>query len=41
MKDPEDKNIRIAPSMPSIDSIETAIRVFCKVVKLLSLKKLN
>lgn len=41
MKDPEDKNIRIAPSMPSIDSIETAMRVFCKVVKLLSLKKLN
>lgn len=37
MKDPEDSNIRIAPSMPSLEAIETAMRVFSTVVKHCSL----
>ncbi len=38
-KDPNDSNIRIAPSMPSLDDIEQAMRVFCTVVKLKSLQQ--
>lgn len=32
--DPEDKNIRLAPSYPEIDELEQAMRVFCNCVKL-------
>ena len=33
-KDPEDKNIRIAPSYPEIHELETAMRVVCTCAKL-------
>ena len=38
-KDPEDKNIRIAPSYPSLQEIEQAARLFTLCVKLVSVKK--
>ncbi len=40
-KDPYDKNIRIAPTMPTIDELETAIELMCVCVKLASLEKLT
>ena len=39
-KDPHNKNIRIAPSLPPIDELEAAIKVFCVCVKICSLNKL-
>ena len=39
-KDPEDCNIRIAPSYPPISDLEIAARLFCLCVKLSSLDKL-
>lgn len=33
-KDPNDSNIRIAPSFPPLDELEQAIKVFCTCVKL-------
>ncbi len=39
-KDPEDKNIRIAPSYPSYDEMKTAAELFTLCVKLVSLKKI-
>lgn len=39
-KDPEDKNIRIAPTFPPNDELETAMDVFCVCVKLAALEKL-
>jgi len=38
--DPEDRNIRIAPSYPTIKELETAMEVFCLCVKLSSINKL-
>ncbi len=38
-KDPEDKNIRIAPSVPSVDEISKAMDVFVVCVKLASVRK--
>ncbi|HIU87836.1 MAG TPA: aminotransferase class I/II-fold pyridoxal phosphate-dependent enzyme [Candidatus Avilachnospira avistercoris] len=38
-KDPEDKNIRIAPTYPSLQEIEQAARLFTLCVKLVSAKK--
>ena len=38
--DPLDKNIRIAPSLPSIDELEMATKLFTVCVKLASLEKL-
>ncbi len=39
-KDPDDCNIRIAPSYPPIGDLEIATRLFCLCVKLVSLDKL-
>ncbi len=39
-KDPDDCNIRIAPSYPPIGDLEIATRLFCLCVKLASLDKL-
>jgi len=40
-KDPEDKNIRIAPTFPNILQLEQAMALFCIAVELASLEKLN
>ncbi len=39
-KDPEDKNIRIAPSFPTISDLEQAVEIFVLSVKLVSVEKL-
>ena len=39
-KDPEDKNIRIAPSFPPLGELETAMKVLCCCVKLAGVEKL-
>lgn len=39
-KDPRDMNIRIAPSFPPIDELETATKLLCICVKLAAIEKL-
>ena len=39
-KDPEDSNIRIAPTLPPIEELELAAKVFALSVKIASAKKL-
>ena len=39
-KDPEDKNIRIAPSFPGLEEIRAAISIFAVCVKLAALEKI-
>ena len=39
--DPEDSNIRIAPSLPPVEELQQAIAVFCVCVKLAALEKLG
>ena len=39
-KDPEDSNIRIAPTFPSIEEMQDASKVFVLCVKLVSVNKL-
>ena len=39
-KDPQDSNIRIAPSFPANEDLQLAMNVFTCVVKLVSVKKL-
>ena len=39
-KDPQDSNIRIAPSLPPVDELEQAMEVFCTCLKLSALEKL-
>jgi len=38
-KDPEDKNIRLAPSFPSVEDINSAMAIFCNSVKLASVQQ--
>lgn len=39
-KDPQDRNIRIAPTLPPVKELEQAIEVFCICLKIASLEKL-
>ncbi len=39
--DPQDSNIRIAPSLPPVAELEQAIAVFCNCLKLAALEKLG
>ena len=39
-KDPRDRNIRIAPSFPTVSEITKAMELFCVCVKLATLEKL-
>ena len=39
-KDPQDKNIRIAPTCPPLNELKEALEIFCVVVKLASVEKL-
>ena len=39
-KDPHDSNIRIAPSFPTVEELETATEIFILSVKLVSIDKL-
>ncbi len=39
-KDPDDKNIRLSPSYPSLDDLAKAMELFCICVKLASAEKL-
>ncbi len=39
-KDPEDSNIRIAPSLPPVEELEAAVEVFCICLRLAALEKL-
>ena len=39
-KDPEDSNIRIAPSLPPVEDLRMAMEVFCTCLKLSALEKL-
>ncbi len=39
-KDPQDSNIRIAPSFPSVDDLQKAMDVFCVCAKLAAVEKL-
>ena len=38
-RDPEDRNIRLAPSYPSVDDVDRAMRVFVNCVQLCSVEK--
>ncbi|HEY5775086.1 MAG TPA: aminotransferase class I/II-fold pyridoxal phosphate-dependent enzyme, partial [Xanthomonadales bacterium] len=38
-KDPEDRNIRLAPSFPTVEDIDKAMTVFCNAVKLASVSQ--
>ncbi|QNL44944.1 aminotransferase class I/II-fold pyridoxal phosphate-dependent enzyme [Oscillibacter hominis] len=39
-KDPEDSNIRIAPSLPPVSELEQALEVFCVCLRMATLEKL-
>ena len=39
--DPNDSNIRIAPSLPPVSELEQAIAIFCSCLKLAALEKLG
>ena len=39
-RDPRDRNIRIAPTYPTVDELKVAIRLFCVCVKLAGVRRL-
>lgn len=39
-KDPQDSNIRVAPSLPPVEQLEQAMQIFCCSMKLAALRKL-
>jgi DNA-binding transcriptional MocR family regulator len=39
-KDPRDRNIRIAPSLPSVDELKNAIEIFCVCIQIVSINRL-
>ncbi len=39
-KDPQDSNIRIAPSLPPVEELEKAMEIFCICLKMAALEKL-
>ena len=39
-KDPQNSNIRIAPSLPPVEELEQAMDVFCTCLKLAALEQL-
>ena len=39
-RDPQDSNIRIAPSLPPVEELEQAMEIFCTSLKLAALEKL-
>ena len=40
-KDPQDTNIRIAPSLPPVEELEEAMAVLCVCLKMAALEKLG
>jgi aspartate/methionine/tyrosine aminotransferase len=40
-RDPRDRNIRLAPTMPSVEEIEQAMEVFCACAELVCVRKLK
>ncbi len=40
-KDPDDSNLRIAPSLPPVEELEKAIKVLCTCLKMSALEKLG
>ena len=39
-KDPKDRNIRIAPTLPPMNELKTAMELLCTCVQIVSIKKL-
>ena len=40
-KDPQDSNIRVAPTLPPVEQLEAAMEIFCTSMKLAALRKLT
>jgi hypothetical protein len=38
--DPDDSNIRIAPSLPTVEELQKAMDIFCVCLKLAAVEKL-